>query len=145
MTTAVFSAADRVEQLILLTDRLTAQLLTETRAFEENRPHEVAGLIKETQRLAELYRRESKLVHADPALIADAPLARRRRLVELTKAFETALIRHQAALDAARRITDGLVRTIAGVVADRRRTAGYGPSAFAAQGDARAIAVNRQA
>jgi hypothetical protein len=136
--------ADRVEQLILLTERLTAQLKAETEAFEANRPHEVAPQIKETQRLADLYRRASAATRADPARIASAPLARRKRLAEATKVFDATLKRHAAALDSARRITDGLVRTIAGVVVDRRKTAGYGPKAYPAATDARAIAVNRR-
>jgi len=136
--------ADRVEKLILLTERLTAQLKAETEAYEANRPHEVAPQIKETQRLADLYRRESAAARADPARIAGAPLARRKRLAEATQTFDAVLKRHAAALDSARRITDGLVRTIAGVVADRRKPAGYGPRAYPAPADARAIALNRR-
>jgi hypothetical protein len=136
--------ADRVEHLILLTERLTARLKAELEAFEANRPHEVAPQIKETQRLADLYRREAAATRADPARVAGAPLARRKRLAEATKAFDATLKRHAAALESARRITDGLVRTIAGVVADRRKPAGYGPGAFPAPADARAIAVNRR-
>ena len=137
--------ADRVEQLILLTEQLTARLKTESEAFEANRPHEVAPQIKETQRLADLYRRESAAARADPARIAGAPLARRKRLAEATKTFDATLKRHAAAIESARRITEGLVRTIAGVVADRRRpAAGYGPRAFPTPGDPRAIAVNRR-
>ena len=136
--------ADRVEKLILLTERLTAQLKAETEAYEANRPHEVAPQIKETQRLADLYRRESAAARADPARIAGAPLARRKRLAEATQTFDAVLKRQAAALDSARRITDGLVRTIAGVVADRRKPAGYGPRAYPAPADARAIALNRR-
>ena len=137
--------ADRVEQLILLTERLTARLKAEFQAFEANRPHEVAPQIKETQRLADLYRREAAAARADPARIAGAPLARCKRLAEATKAFDATLKRHAAAVASARRITEGLVRTIAGVVAERRKPAGYGPRAFPAPSDARAIAVNRRA
>ena len=137
--------ADRVEHLIVLTERLTARLQAELEAFEGNRPHEVAPQIKETQRLADLYRRESAAARADPTRVTGAPLARRKRLAEATRAFETTLKRHGAAIESARRITDGLVRTIASVVVDRRKTAGYGPRAFPAVGDARAIAVNRRA
>jgi hypothetical protein len=144
MTDQDLTPADRVEQLILLTERLTARLQAELEAFEANRPHEVAPQIKETQRLADLYRREAAAARADLARIAGAPLARRKRLAEATKAFDAVLKRHAAALESARRITDGLVRTIAGVVADRRKTAGYGPSAYPAPADARAIALNRR-
>lgn len=145
MTDQDLTPADRVEHLILLTERLTGRLQTELEALEANRPHEVAPHIKETQRLADLYRRESAAVRTDPARIAGAPLTRRKRLAEATKTFDAVLKRHAAAVESARRITEGLVRTIAGVVADRRKTAGYGPRAFPAPGDARAIALNRRA
>ncbi len=146
MTLSVSSPADRVEQLILLTERLTARLSAEIASFEACRPHEVAGLIKETARLAEIYRRESARVRADPTLIEPAPLERRRKLAELTKRFEEVLRRHAAAVAAAKTITEGLVRTIAGVVAERRRPpATYGPKAGVVKSDQRAIAVNRRA
>jgi hypothetical protein len=121
MSEAVLSPADRVEALIVLTDRLTSRLNVEIKAFESHRPHEAAPGIKETQRLADMYRRESAQVRADPGLIAGAPVARRKRLIELTRTFEAALLRHRAAVEAARRITDGLVRTIAAVVSERRQ------------------------
>jgi hypothetical protein len=140
------SPAERVEALIVLTQKLEARLEAELAAFEAHRPHDVAASVAETQRLAEAYRREAALVKADPALVAAAPLARRKKLAELTRAFDATVTRHRAAAEAAQRITDGLVRTIAGVVAERRRpAAGYGPSAHAAPGDARAIALNRRA
>lgn len=144
MSEAELTPADRVEKLILLTEQLTARLKAEIAAFEGNRPHEVAPQIKETQRLADLYRREAAAVRTDPARITGAPPARRNRLAEATKLFDAALKRHAAAVTSARRITEGLVRTIAGVVVDRRKTAGYGPRAAPAPTDARAIAINRR-
>jgi hypothetical protein len=139
------SPAQLVEQLIVLTERLDARLKAELAAFEAHRPHEVAASVGETQRLAEAYRRESAAAKADPTRIAAAPLARRKKLIEATKAFEATVERHQAAVQAARQITEGLVKTIAGVVADARKpAAGYGPSAHAAPGDARAIALNKR-
>jgi hypothetical protein len=146
MTLSVASAADRVEQLILLTERLTARLAAELASFEALRPHDVAGQVKETARLAEIYRRESARVRADPSLIEPAPLERRRKLAELTRTFEDVLRRHGAAVAAARTITEGLVRTIAGVVAERRRPpATYGPKAGVVKSDQSAIALNRRA
>jgi hypothetical protein len=140
------SPAELVEALIVLTETLDARLKTELAAFEAHRPHEVAASVGETQRLAEAYRRETARVKADPGLIASAPLARRKRLAEITRAFDETVRRHRAAAEAAKRITDGLVRTIAGVVVDRRKpAAGYGPRANPAAADARAIALNRRA
>jgi hypothetical protein len=47
---------------------------------------------------------------------------------------------------AAKLITEGLVKAVASEVAARRsRSAGYGPTARAREGDARAITLNRRA
>lgn len=137
---------DRVEQLILLTERLTARLAAELACFEARRPHDAAASIAETGRLAEIYRRESARVRTDPSLIESAPLDRRRRLAEATRAFDAMVKRHVAAVNAAKTITEGLVRTIAGVVADSRGSpSAYGPKAGVVRSDARAIALNRKA
>jgi hypothetical protein len=146
MTLSVASPDDRVEQLILLTERLSERLSVELAAFEARRPQDVAARVLETGRLAELYRRESARVRADPSLITGASLERRKRLAELTRTFEALVDRHVAAVAAAKTITEGLVRTIADVVAERRKpAAGYGPRAAVKMSDARAIALNRRA
>lgn len=136
----------RVEALIILTEKLHARLKAELAAFEAHRPHDVAASVGDTQRMAEVYRRETAMAKADLSRIASAPLASRKRLAELTRQFDETVKRHKAAADAAKQITDGLVRTITGVIVERRKpAAGYGPRANAAPGDARAIALNRRA
>ena len=146
MSEADLTPAERVEHLIAMIERLDERLRAELAAFETHRPHDVAASVGETQRVAELYRREVALAKADPARIASAPLARRKRLAEAVKAFDKTVKRHEAAVLAARQITDGLIKTIAGVVADHRKAAaGYGPGATAAPADTRAITLNKRA
>lgn len=131
---AVNEATQRVEQLTELTERLTALISEECRAFEARRPHEAAANIEETSKLANLYRHESMRVKANRALIQDAPLDKRMRLVRATEAFEAVLARHGRALEAAKTITEGIVRAVAQEIASTRATgAGYGPSAGVAQ------------
>jgi hypothetical protein len=138
--------ADRVEQLIGLTERLTGRLEAETRLFEARRPQEVARTLPETLELTNLYRREAAQVRANPALIAGAPAPRRKRLFEVTTTFEATVQRHGNSVKAARIVTEGMVRAIAEEVAARRTpAAGYGPRAKAKQGDASAITLNRRA
>jgi hypothetical protein len=135
----------RVEQLIVLTERLTKFLKAELKAFEARRPQDAAATSAETQRLANLYRHESARIRADPSLIAGAPPALRRRLIEATKVFDAVLARHGRALYAAKTITEGLVRAIAEEVAvQRRRVAAYGPEARQHKADASAITLNRR-
>lgn len=139
-------AAERVEQLIQLTGRLTDLISEECRAFEQRRPHDVTITLEETTRLANAYRHESSRIRADASLIEGAPLERRRALARATEAFDAVLARHGRALEAARIVTEGIVKSVADEVAATRETgAGYGPGAAAVSGSATAITLNRSA
>lgn len=147
MAIAAQDAADRVAQLIVLTERLTALIALSAQAFEQRRPHEAAQHVEETSRLANLYRHESTRVRANPALIESAPLAQRQALARATEAFDAVLARQGRALEAARTITEGLVRAIADEVsAQRTQTAGYGAAGAIRRTEAAtSIALNRRA
>lgn len=146
MSLFAIDAEDRAAQLIQLTERLTERLAAETRAYEAHRPHDAAAGVAETARLANLYRHEAARVRMQPQLIAGATTETRRRLMRTTEAFEAVLARHGRAVNAARQISEGLVRAIAEEVAKTRsRAAGYGPAARLSVASASAIAVNRRA
>ncbi|HEY8617403.1 flagellar basal body protein [Phenylobacterium sp.] len=149
MALAANSPADRVEQLIILTERLTELIAYESQAFENRRPQDAAANIEETGRLANLYRHESLRVRAEPALVQSAPVAQRERLIQATKAFDAVLARQARAIEAAKLITEGLVRAIADeVAASRQQASGYGPGATLAgqpASTATAITLNRRA
>ena len=136
----------RVEKLIQLTESLTALISQECRAFENRRPQDAARTLEETSRLANVYRHESMKIRADRSLIEGAPLKLRTALMRATEAFEAVLARHGRALDAARTVTEGLVRAVADDVVSRRSTgAGYGPTAAAVAASGSAITLNRRA
>lgn len=146
MTAGNDLAAARVRQLIRLTEDLTDRLINETRAFESRRPQDVAAGMAETQEMANTYRRESAQLKANPAALADAPAADRMALIAATQAFEAVLARHGRAVEAARVISEGLVRAIAEEMAAARPPASaYGTSGAAAPGDGRAVTLNRTA
>ena len=146
MALLAHDAADRVQQLTALTERLTGRLAEESAAFEARRPQDATASLEETARLANLYRHESARIKADPGLIAAAPAAQRARLAEATRAFEAALSRHARALEAAKTITEGIVQAVAREVAAARASgAGYGASGRTVAGDAAAVALNRRA
>lgn len=146
MSNDVETATLRARQLTQLTERLTERLAHEMRAFEAHRAQDVALGLAETQEMANLYRRESAQLKANPSALAAAAPEERRALVEATTRFETALTAHAAAVDAARQVSEGLVRTIAAEVAGARAMGvGYGASGHAAAGDGRAVALNRMA
>lgn len=145
--TAAQDAADRVEQLTQLTERLTALISEECRAFEAREPHKAAANLEETSRLANLYRHESVRVRNNVALIQAAPLDKRMRLIRATEGFEAVLARHGRALVAAKTITEGIVRAVADEIADKRATgAGYGPTAKAGSAAAaKSLTLNKRA
>ena len=149
MAIAARDAADRVEQLIALTERLTALIAAQAQAFEEQRPADAAVLLEETSKLANIYRHESARIRGDASLISPAPAEMRTRLVRATEAFDAVLARQGRALQAARKISEGLVRAIAEEVASQREKASaYGPSGAQTKGRreaGKAITLNRRA
>jgi hypothetical protein len=143
---AVLNATARVRQLTDLTERLTQRLADESKAFEARRPQDAAATLAETQDLANAYRRESAQVKAAPAILAAAPASARMTLIKATEAFEAVLSRHARAVEAARIVSEGLVKTIAAEVASQRGSpSAYGASGQANPGDGRAVAFNRTA
>src|SRR5688572_571905 len=146
MALAASDPTDRVEQLILLTERLTELVAAQAQAFEASRPQDAAVQLEEASRLANLYRHESARVRADPSLIASAPIAQRTRLVRATEAFDAVLARQGRALAAAKHVTEGLVRAIADeVAAQRTQGSTYGPGAAQPTDKATAITLNKRA
>ena len=150
MALAAENAADRVDQLIILTERLTELLAAQALAFEQHRPQDAAARIEETSKLANLYRHESVKIRANPELLAGAPAAERTRLTRATEAFDAVLARQSRALEAAKIVTEGLVKAIAEEVAVQRQKGapeGYGPSGArtAKPADGSAITLNRRA
>jgi hypothetical protein len=143
---AVLNATARVKQMTDLTERLTACLVEESKAFEARRPQDAAATVTATQELANAYRRESAQIKANPAALAAAPVAHRKALIKATELFESVLSRHSRAVEAARIISEGLVQAIAAEVASQRGSpSAYGASGRANAGDGRAVALNRTA
>jgi len=147
MTARPDEAAERVDQLILVTERLTSLVAEQAKAFEARRPQDAAIHVEETGRLANLYRHESARIRANPALISAAVAAQRTRLRRATEAFDAVLARQARAVDAIKTVTEGLVRAIAEEVASQRQKgATYGPGAQQSlPAAATAITLNKRA
>ncbi len=145
-TALTVNASARVRQLIDLTQALTRRLSDELAAFEAQRPQDVAEGLAETQELANRYRRESAQLKADPSGLAHAPAADRAALIKATEAFEAILGRHARAGEAARIISEGLVKTLAAEIRQQRGAPNaYGATGQATPTDACAVAFNRSA
>lgn len=123
-------AADRAEQLLVLTQRLAALAESECAALAEGRPLSGEGAGEELRRLANAYRLEMARIREDRSLIAGAPRALRARLQAETAALQGKLDVYAAALAAAREITEGLVRAVGEEVQRARR----GPATYGASG-----------
>jgi hypothetical protein len=140
-------AAERVDQLILLTERLTGLVVEQAQAFEARRPQDAVIHLEETGRLANLYRHESARVRGNPELISAATHLQRRRLRRATEAFDAVLARQARAVGAIKTVTEGLVRAIAEEVASQRhKGSSYGSSGLQTPtAAATAITLNKQA
>lgn len=146
MTHDQSTATAYLRRLTELTDRLTARLEIETDAFATRRAADVAAGLAQTQELANQYRKESGHLKANRAILMAAPASERMALVKATEAFEAVLAIHGRTVEAARTISEGLVRTIAQEVAGARAMGtGYGASGQAYGGDSRAVTLNRTA
>ncbi|MFL5295128.1 MAG: flagellar basal body protein [Phenylobacterium sp.] len=139
--------AERTEQLIAVTERLTALVAEQAKAFEARRPQDAAVHVDEVGRLANAYRHESARIRGAPALLAGLAPTLRARLVRATEAFDAVLARQDRAVAAAKFVTEGLVRAIAEEVAEQRRQAGtYGAGGTTASATAAtAITLNQRA
>jgi hypothetical protein len=146
MTDPLQTPEDRIEQLIVLTERLTQLIAEQAQAFEAHRPQDAARSMEETSRLANIYRHEAQRVRSEPEPIQSAPVALRRRLIQATEAFDAVMARQGRALSAARTVTEGLVHAIAEEVAAQRSAgAPYGPRGGKPKGAAPSVTLNRRA
>lgn len=141
------TAADRADHLIVLTERLTELVALEALALEQRRPQDIMERLEETGRLANVYRHESGRIRANPALLTGLAPDIHRKLVQATEALDAVLARQGRALDAAKSVTEGLVRAIAEeVAAQRTRGESYGAGGkVAAKSAGTAITLNRRA
>ncbi len=142
------AAAARIQELVVLTERLTRLIAEQAQAFEAGRPQDAAQHIDEISLLANVYRKEAHEVRERPETIQPASRKERLRLIRATEAFDAVVARQGRALEAAKTVTEGLVHAIAEEVARQRTSnAAYGPAgAKPRKADAAtAVTLNRRA
>jgi hypothetical protein len=121
--------ADRAEQLALITERLTALIDEETQRIDARLPPSEGKDADEKNRLANTYRLELARIKQDPDLIKGAPPAFLATLKQRTVALHETLARHEAALNAVKLVSEGLVQAMAEeVVRQRSSMSGYAPN-----------------
>jgi hypothetical protein len=120
-------AKDRVEQLLLLTDRLGGLIAEDTHRIEAREPPLSGAEALEKSRLANAYRLELARIGQDRSLVEGAPPALLAELRRRTEKFHTALAAHEIALGAVKMIAEGLVQAMAEeVVRQRGGAVNYG-------------------
>lgn len=121
------NAGDRVEQLLLVTDRLRALIAEETARIDARQPPLEGAEAEERNRLANAYRLELTRIKHDPALIESAPPERLALLRARSEQLHAALAQHETALGAVKLVTEGLVQAMADEIARQRGgVQGYG-------------------
>jgi hypothetical protein len=118
---------DRAEQLLLVTERLTALIGAETQRIDARQPPLDGADADEKGRLANAYRLELARIKQDRSLIEGAPPGLLSRLRQATVALNEQLAAHETALNAVKLVAEGLVHAMAEeVVRQRGGDAHYG-------------------
>ncbi len=103
----------RIDTILDITRRLTALLEREMAMIEAKTPARLSELEEERSRLSLLYSREMQAVAGSPAEFRSLPRDRVAKLREETEGFQELLGRHQRLVARMRRVTEGIVKTIA--------------------------------
>ncbi len=103
----------RIDTILDITRRLTSLLEREMAMIEARTPARLSELEDERSRLSLLYSREMQAVAANAADLRVSPPERLAILRDETKGFHTLLDRHQRMVARMRRVTEGIVKTIA--------------------------------
>lgn len=127
MPIAAKDAEDRVDQLIILTDRLTSMILEETEMLKTRRPSELTAHEEEKGRLVNLYCHEMTRIRKDKALVAGAPKPKLDALTGYTAEFRKALAHHGSQVNRMMTVTEKMVQNIAKEIGKRTPSpVGYG-------------------
>jgi hypothetical protein len=120
-------AADRAEQLVLVTERLTVLVAEDTRRIDARLAPLDGAEGEEKTRLANTYRLELARIKHDRSLVEGAKPATLERLKISTVTLHEALAAHELALGAVKLVSEGLVHAMAEEVARQRNgEANYG-------------------
>ena len=106
-------AEQRIEQIILLTERLTDCTKRECEILRLKRPRDMAPVHEEKSKIATAYAREIAQLRRDTTLAATAQPELKARLKETTARFRAVLEELSQHLSRVRRISEGMIRAIA--------------------------------
>lgn len=150
MALMAHDASDLLDQLILVTHRLTEITELQSKLFAESKFAEVAPLNDEAGRLAATYAIESQRIAKNPAILSGAAQNLKDALARETEKFRNAMLIHESTIARGMHLAEGLVKAIAEEAMSHRPTPiAYGPKATRGgdniKRDASAIALDRRA
>ncbi len=119
MPLAAHNPTDRVEQLIILTDRLTALIKQETVLLQEHRAQEITAFQDERAKLSTLYAQEMALIKENKALIEGVESKLSAQLKDKTATFQNALDNHASILKRVQSVTEGMIKAVAEDLAEK--------------------------
>jgi hypothetical protein len=136
---------DRVSLAITLMRQLQHVVMRETEALRQMKLAPLADLQAEKASLAIAYEREVRALRADPAIFASLDLAVREGFAEASRELQATIATNMRALEAARQVVDGVVRTLSQSMASVQRRPSYAPGGRTSEpAAALPVALNRE-
>jgi len=127
MAIAAHDGADRADQLIAITERLSTLLTQEIEAHKNGQLDASTQDWTEKEKLAHAYRIEITSIRQTPSLLEGASDQQKEQLKAKVEPFRELTQAHANALAASRQVTEGIVKAITDEIADTRAAPkGYG-------------------
>jgi len=141
--------APLVDEVVHVTQRLTALLEREVELLKNLKPQDIRDLQHDKAALAATYERQIRDLRAKPEQLAAVDGKLKERLRQATMRFQVALAENERAIRAVKTVSERLMRAVVAAVADRKSgapayTRGGVTSGGAATAKAVSLAVNRQ-
>jgi hypothetical protein len=114
-----------LDDLMINSSRLADLMARENEILRSMRPSEIKDLQKDKAELAQRYEQHVLALQKDPAIIASASPAMRAKLRELSARFDAVLVENERRLRSLRSISEGLMKTIVGVVTEQQCAPAY--------------------
>lgn len=130
MPIAADTPTDRVEQLIILTERLNGLVDKEIDLLKTRRPSELEHLADERNTLSRVYTQEMSLIRQDKNLVRGVAPQLIETLKKITGRFRDRLAEHDRILTAIRTVSERMIKSVAADVnAKSQAVTGYGNNA----------------
>jgi hypothetical protein len=136
---------ERVSMALTLMRQLRHVVARETEALRQMKLAPLADLQAEKTALAVAYERAVRDLRATPEIFAALDPAQREAFAEASRELQATIAANVRALEAARDVVEGVVKTMSESLASVQRQPSYAPrGAVAAPGTTTPVALNRE-